>query len=297
MQPHKVAVLIVAWNQIETTLECLKTVYSQSFEDYEVVLVDNGSDEGFQEEIKKGFPQITCLSSEKNLGFAGGNNIGLKYAIAQGFEYILLLNNDTLLDVNCLKNLVAAKEKLSLSVGGVTAKIYYAQEKTRIWSVGSNFRPWLFEVADNGKDSIDNGQWSVARQVDFAPFCGILFDVSVFEHIGLLDDRYFLYYEDMDYCQRLKAHGKQLYYVPNAIIWHAVSRTSGGNQSPKALYWLARSSGRYFRTHCKGWRLLIIIPYRLLSVSRKTIKFLARKEKEKLSHYWSGLYQGWLGEI
>ena len=290
----RVAIVIVAWNQLDATLACLKTVYAQSYDSFEVVLVDNGSDAGFQEKIRAQYPQVTLLGSRTNLGFSGGNNIGIRYALSQSFDFVFLLNNDTLLDSGCLQTLVNGLDGAKQDVAAVAAKIYYAHDRSRIWTVGCNFRPWLRELNDVGKDSVDEGQWSQSRQVEFVPFCGVLFKREVFGSTGLLDEGYFLYYEDMDYCQRLLAEGRKIKFEPNAIIWHAVSASSGGNQSTAALYWLAKSSGRYFRTYGRGWRMILILPYRLASALRKTGTLLLASNFQEIKSYWRGLKDGWL---
>ena len=290
----QIAIVIVAWNQLDKTLACLETVYAQTTQDFDVILVDNGSNADFAEQIEKAFEKIILLRSDRNRGFAGGNNIGIRYALDNKYQCILLLNNDTLLAVDCIETLLSTLNSSPANVGAVSAKIFYAHEKNRIWTVGADFHPLLLEIIDEGKGQIDSGQWDEVKPIEFAPFCGILLKRSVFEQVGLLDDAYFLYYEDMDYCQKLKARGIKISLVPDAKIWHAVSASSGGNQSAAALYWLANSSGRYFRAHSGYARLLIIIPYRLMSALRKTFTLAKKEEWQPLKSYWRGLYHGWV---
>ncbi|MEM8862491.1 MAG: glycosyltransferase family 2 protein, partial [Chloroflexota bacterium] len=244
---------------------------------------------------KAKFPHLTLLSSEENLGFAGGNNIGIKHALAQKARFVLLLNNDALIEASCLKILVEKLNQADPTVGVTAAKVYYAHDRKRIWTVGSNFRPLLPEVEDLGKGATDSGQWGEVKQIEFIPFCGVLFKAEVFEEVGLLDDRYFLYYEDMDYCQRLKAHDIKILLTPDAIIWHAVSTSSGGGHSANALYWRAKSSVLYFREYGWGWSMLLIAPFRLLSALRLTLTLMRESGFSEIKSYWAGLRDGLRG--
>lgn len=288
-----VCVIITAWNQIEKTLACLKTVYAQTYPSLAVLLVDNGSEPDFQKAMRAQFPQVNLLVNEHNLGFAGGYNSGIQAALAHDYEYLFLLNNDTLLAEDCLAALVEGLEARP-QVALATAKIYYAAEPQRIWTVGANFRPWLLELRDDHKGELDVGQWAEPRPIEMAPFCGVLTRRELFERVGYLDDSFFLYYEDLDYCQRMKQAGERLMMLPAAHLWHVVSASSGGAESPQTRYWLARSSGRYFRKHGQGWRLWLIVPFRLASALRLTIRLYGRREWETLRRYWQGLKEGWL---
>lgn len=289
---ESVCVVIAAWNQVEKTLACLETVAAQSYPDYALVLVDNGSKQSFQEILGTDYPQVKVLTNRRNLGFAGGYNTGLRYGLTKGYELFFLLNNDTLLAPDCLQRLVegAAREP---DVGLFTAKIYYASDRCRIWTVGNLLRPWLLEVSHGGEKELDDGQWDQPRPIDFAPFCGVLLKRKLLDSIGLLDEEFFLYYEDMDYCRRARQAGFELRLIPAARIWHAVSTSAGGRDSPVERYWMAQSSGRYFRKHGSNWRLLFIIPYRLGSAAKMTAGLLAKGRGRALLAYWLGLLIGW----
>jgi len=295
MSAH-VVVIITAWNEVEKTAACLETAVVQTHPHFTLLLVDNGSDPPLAPLIQPRFPQVEIVRNPRNLGFAGGYNVGLRRALAQGAAYCFLLNNDTLLAPDCLAELVEEAQRAP-DVGLVTAKIYYAGEPQRIWSVGNRLHPWLLEKRAGGDDDLDRGQWDAARDVDFAPFCGALLTFAAATQIGLLDEQFFLYYEDLDYCLRLRAGGWRLRCAPRAQIWHAVSSSSGGVGSPAERYWKAQSSGRYFRKHGRGARMLLIFPYRLASALRATLRLLAARRGRALRAYWLGLYRGWRSGI
>lgn len=286
-----VTIIIVAWNQLEKTLVCLESVAALDYPDTQILLVDNGSDPPLAASVYERFPEVTVLRLETNRGFAGGYNAGLRQALQTGAELALLLNNDTILAPDVLRLLV--KEAGSAGdIGLVTAKIYYAADPQRIWTVGNNLNLFL-DLRDGGDNQIDSGQWNEARDVDFAPFCGILIKRAVLESVGFLDEAFFLYYEDMDYCFRARQAGFRIRLQPAAHIWHDVSASSGGKDSPVKRYWLAQSSGRYFRKHGHGARLLAIVPFRTASALKMTASLTLRGHGQALRAYWAGLIAGW----
>ncbi|MCW5863213.1 MAG: glycosyltransferase family 2 protein [Anaerolineae bacterium] len=309
MNADAIAIVIVAWNQLDKTLDCLASVAALRTPPGRVVLVDNGSAPPLAEAVAGRFPAVEVLRLPQNLGFAGGYNAGLRHVLAGAPAAVLLLNNDTLPAADALDQLIMALEEKRLTqgreeagaqgadgsrefIGLVTAKIYYAAEPERIWTVGANLNVFL-DLKDGGQGQRDTGQWAAPRDVDFAPFCGILVRREVFETVGLLDEAFFLYYEDMDYCRRARLAGWRIRLCPAAHILHAVSASSGGRDSPLERYWMAQSSGRYFRKHGRGPRLLLIVPFRLASALKMTARLLLAGKATALRAYWRGLWLGW----
>lgn len=286
-----VTILIVAWNQLDKTVACLETAVAQDYPDVHVLLVDNGSEPPLGKAITARFPTVETLRLPRNLGFAGGYNAGLRRALDGPSRYFLLLNNDTLLAPDVLAQLVDEMERAA-DVGLATAKVLYAAQPEHIWTVGANLNVFL-DLKDSGQGQIDAGQWDTPRDVDFAPFCAVLGRRAMFEQVGLLDEGFFLYYEDMDYCRRARLAGWRIRLRPGARVLHDVSASSGGRDSPMERYWMAQSSGRYFRKHGRGPRMLLIIPFRLAAAVKMTAQLLAAGKREALRAYWRGLLIGW----
>ncbi len=286
-------VLTTAWNQVDKTVACLETADALTYANYRVIVVDNGSDDNTSDVVQSRFPHVTLLQNSENLGFAGGYNVGFRAALEENSDYIFLINNDTLLAPDCLTELVDAAEKTD-SFGLATAKIYYADRPQRIWSIGGLLQPLLLEIQKLADDQTDSGQWETLRTIDFAPLCGVLIAVSAVRDIGLLDENYFVYYEDMDYCQRLREAGYQLVFVPMAKMWHAVSASSGGQDSAAERYWMGQGSGRYYRTNSTLRQRPFIIIYRLLSALRTTLRLARASNWRAIAAYWLGLTRGWL---
>lgn len=289
--PPPVTLIIVAWNQLEKTLACLETAAALTYPNVRVLLVDNGSEPPLAGPVAGRFPGVELLRLPDNLGFGGGYNAGLRHALRGDSRHFLLLNNDTLLEPDLIAPLVEEIERAP-DVGLVTAKIYYAAEPRRIWTVGANLNVFL-DLKNNGQGEIDEGQWDEPRDVDFAPFCAILIRREVLESVGLLDEEFFLYYEDMDYCRRARTAGWRIRLQPAAQVLHDVSASSGGRFSPMERYWMAQSSGRYFRKHGRGWRMLLIVPFRLASALKMTARLLLAGKRDALRAYWRGLWIGW----
>ncbi len=287
-----VTVIVVAWNQVEITLDCLTNVGQLDYANQSTLLVDNGSDPPLAAAVDGHFPAVESLRLPRNLGFAGGYNAGIRRALAGGAPFLLLLNNDAFPAADVLSRLVAEMTTAG-DIGLVTAKIYYADDPQRIWTVGANLNVFL-DLQDGGEGQMDAGQWDDPRDVEFAPFCAILVRREVFETVGLLDEGFFLYYEDMDYCRRARAAGWRIRLCPSAHVRHKVSTSSGGGETPAKRYWLGRSSGRYFRKHGRGPRLLLIIPFRLASAIKTTLRLLRRGQFATVRAHWAGLLAGWL---
>mgnify|MGYP001316203225 FL=1 len=291
MNPAALPIVIVAWNQLDKTLDCLAAVAALTPPPGRVLLVDNGSAPPLAPAIAARFPAVEVLRLPRNLGFAGGYNAGLRHVLADGPPAVLLLNNDALPAPDTLGRL-AAEMAGDPAIGLVTAKVVYAADPGLIWTVGANLNVFL-DLKDGGQGQRDAGQWDAPRDVDFAPFCAILIRREVFAGVGLLDEAFFLYYEDMDYCRRARRAGWRVRLCPAAVVRHDVSASSGGRDSPLERYWMAQSSGRYFRKHGRGPRLLLIVPFRLASALKTTARLLLAGKGDALSAYWRGLWVGW----
>ena len=288
-----VCILTAAWNQVEKTLACLETVFKLTYTQFDVVLVDNGSKDELREQVRQWYPQVEIIRSETNLGFAAGFNLGLRLAMIQGYDYIFLINNDTLLASDCLTMLVDGAQ-VRPNAALLTAKIYYASDPNRIWTVGGSSNKLLLEVKDVARGQLDVGQWETPSKIEFAPLCGVLLNTHCLSEVGLLDELFFLYYEDMEFCHRLRRMKYELWLMPQARMWHEVSASSGGSNTPTERYWMALSSGLYFRNSATWLQLVFIIPYRLASAIRTTIKLLKRRSYHAVYAYWLGLWNGWV---
>ena len=240
---ERVYAILVNWNGKKDTLECIKSIEKLNLKnvDFHLVIVDNdSSDDSVMAFGKLGLKKLDLkvIQNSKNLGFTGGNNVGIRFAIDQRAEYILVLNNDTVVDSDLVKNFLKVFKK-DEKVGVATGKIYfykgYEFHKERykkeelgkvIWSAGGDIDWKNVYGTNHGVDAIDEGQFEKEGETDFATGACSMFRVSALIESGIYDERYFAYLEDLELSQRIKKKGWKVFYVPKAILWHKVSQSS-----------------------------------------------------------------------
>ncbi len=232
-----VAIIILNYNGLKDTLECLESVHEIDYKDFEVIVIDNGSSIKPKEPILKRFPQTTVFENEKNLGFAEGCNIGMRYALKKKIPYILLLNNDTVVNKNLLKNLVkAALEKKAGGIFGAKILSYY--EKDKIDNIGAYFswQSGQFVCLGNGAHK-DTDKFCQKQQADYVCGGGFFIKSEVIEKIGLLENKFFLMWEEVDLCYRAKKEGFEIWTVPEALVWHKISASFVGGKIHSDYFW------------------------------------------------------------
>jgi len=242
IQQHpKVFIIILNWNGREDTLACLDSVRKINYANFEVVVVDNGSIDDSVKVIRKTFPEVAVLETGENLGFAGGNNVGIRYALEQGAEYLFLLNNDTVVDPQILGGFMDASSSIGQE-GIFGAKIYYFAEPNKIWYAGAKWNRKNSHFTHVGQDCMDDGKkFNVFSATDYACGCALFVSANLLQRIGLLDEKYYLTFEETDLCYRAKKLGYESYFVPEAKVWHKVSTSFGGGDSPLYSYFLMRN--------------------------------------------------------
>ncbi len=238
----KVALIILNWNGKENTLACLASVEKLIKKNLslEIFVVDNGSTDGSAEEIKKQFPQVHLILNKENTGFTGGNNKAIRKAIANNADFVWLLNNDTTVEKYSLVELVDVFD--DPTVGIASSKIYFMKgyefhharykDKERgkvIWYAGGMIDWNNVYGSHRGVDEVDHGQYEDIIETDFATGCSMMMTRKCVETVGVFDDRYFAYLEDMDLSLRVKNLGWKILYVPTSIIWH---KNAGSTDRP-----------------------------------------------------------------
>lgn len=230
----KVSIIILNWNGWADTKECLVSLNCVDYDNFEVILIDNGSKESldFARDIEEQFSnlKIELILNEENLGFAGGNNQGIKIALEGGAEYVLLLNNDTTVEPDFLKKLIEAGEK-NKSYGILGPVIYSSNEPEKIWFAGGQFN-WLRTRGSH----IFTEPSDELKKVDYITGCCLLVKKEVIEKIGLLSEDYFLYYEDGDWCLRARKAGYLSGLIGLAKIYHKQSHSTQEFSYPYIYY-------------------------------------------------------------
>lgn len=225
-----VYIIVLTWNGKKDTLECLHSLKKVTYDNFRILVVDNASSDGTKVETEKLFPDTEYILNQTNLRFAGGNNVGIDYALDKGADYILLLNNDTTVAENFLDELVDTLTRSS-NIGVVGPKMYYHSGPNHIWYAGGKIEWWKGWISHIGVREIDNGQYDQKQETDFVSGCCILVKREVIEKIGKLDTAYYIYGEDVDWCIRASRAGFKIIYQPDAKIWHKLSVSTGGHLS------------------------------------------------------------------
>ena len=236
-----VYVILLNWNGYQDTIECVESCRKLSYPNFRILIIDNGSTDNSEAILRERFPDIELIQTGANLGFAGGNNIGARYANEHGADYVWLLNNDTVVDTEALSALVHVAEG-DKTVGMVGSKIVYYDKPRQFWYAGAVLepdRPYLLH--HRGLNEEDRGQFNDTCETGYITGCSLLARRDMMDIVGLLDDDLFLYFEDADWSARARAKGWKLLYCPASLVHHKVSLSVGGASSPALLYYTARN--------------------------------------------------------
>lgn len=234
MQP-KVTILILNYNNWSDTYECLKSLKGLAYDNYQILVVDNGSDQKPEQSLG-----VSVIYNQDNLGFSGGNNVGIKEALKKDSDYILLLNNDTTVEKDFLKKMIEVGEN-DFEAGILGSKIYFYNQPNKIWFAGGVIAPFKIKGYHLGLNEKDKGQYEETDLVDYITGCCMLIKREVIDTIGYLDEDYFLYYEDSDYCWRARKAGFKCLMAPQAKIYHKCS-VGLGEASPTYVYYHIRNA-------------------------------------------------------
>ncbi len=283
-----VYVVILTWNQREDTLECLASVEALQYPAFRVVLVDNGSTDGTAQAVAERFPRVEVVANPVNLGFGAGANVGMRHALEHGAQYAFLLNNDTVVDPPLLDILVATAEA-EPRAGLVGAYVWSYHNHDELQLSGDRRHPLTLDPARQIPARLPADQ--CPHQVDYLSGGAVLVKRRVMEDVGLFDERFFLYYEDLDLCERVREHGYLLFSVPSARIWHK-GRATMGDPSPRQRYHLARGSVLFFAKHTPARRLPLMIAYRAGSAARTLASAALKGQWAIASSYLRGLRDG-----
>lgn len=251
----KAAVIIVHYGGEKDTRECLNSILiNRENPLFQIIVVINPSQKSsFAGYLKKNYPQILVIENERNTGFSEGNNIGIKRALRSDCEYIILLNNDTIVPIELFDKLVSFAKK-DPNLGLMSPKIYFAkgfeyhkdrysdEERGKVlWYAGGIFDWKNIYVNHRGVDEIDEGQYDQISETDFATGCCMLMTKKAIERVGLFDENYFLYYEDIDYSIRVRKNKMKVIYYPQAFLWHKNASSSGKPGSKLHIYYQNRN--------------------------------------------------------
>lgn len=284
MQP-RVSLITVNFNGTDVTRALLQSLQKVTYNNLEIIVVDNGSKVPCSV-LKDEFPEIVYLDTKANLGFAGGNNRGLELATG---EYLILLNNDIEVDSGFLEPLVEAMRQHE-KVGVVCPKILYFDAPDILQYVGfSPIHPITGRGFSIGYQEKDNGQYDLPGPTARAHGAAMMFSREVMDKVGMMAELYFLYYEEMDYCERIKRAGYSIWFEPRSKVWHKESMATGKGSTLKTYYY-ARNRMLYIRRNVfgiTGW--IALFYYFVVAVPRNLLQHLVRREWAHMGAFLKGI--------
>lgn len=248
----RVAVIIVAYNQRELALACLKHVTRLEYpaDRLDIIVVDNNSGDGTPQAVRDRYPTAVVLEMGENLGYAGGNNAGMEYALEHGADWVLILNQDVVVAPDMLSPLLAAA-KHEPRVGFLGPKVYHLEEPHRLQSAGIVLDSCL-RSHQRGQGELDVGQFESIAECDALAGCALFTSRPMIERIGMLDLRFFMYHEEMDWCLRARAAGLRNLYVPAARVWHPKPQLRGAGNTAFTTYYMTRNHYLLLSKHGTG---------------------------------------------
>ncbi|GAB4563063.1 MAG: glycosyltransferase family 2 protein [Anaerolineae bacterium] len=290
-----VSVIILTWNRRAWTTRCLESVRQLDYpkEHLHVIVVDNQSSDDTVAVVRDRFPEVELIVNPVNLGYAEGNNVGIRRALERGTDYVLLLNNDVTLATDALTRLVeVAEQHQKAAFSG--PKIFHLDRPDRIQTTGG-FLDYLWRAHQRGLDELDSGRFDRVEEVDYVIGAAVLIRASLLPQIGLLDPRYYLYYEDTDWCLRARRMGYSTLFVPQAHAWHR-SHHVRESELPRITYYMARNSLLLVRENGGGAvRFVAVFLRHLLTALTWTIKPKWRHKRTERDALLRGLWDYFMG--
>jgi GT2 family glycosyltransferase len=275
---HNPVLIILNWNNPADTLACLRSVAALDYaaERLQVIVVDNGSTDDSAARIRAAYSDVTLIETGANLGYAGGNNVGIRYALAHGADVIAILNNDVVIESGFLEPLLDALRSRP-DVGVVTPLVAeQTADGGRVWALGLTVNWRTAAVTRNHAGGpMDLWHPQPPIEVDVASGAAMLVKREVFERVGLMDEDFFLYFEEVDWSLKVRQAGYRILAVPLSVVWHKVSATLG-TTSPVIDYYMLRNHLRLIGRHWSGGRRLYlqgrVVLRNLLAIAAFTVK-------------------------
>jgi GT2 family glycosyltransferase len=281
-----VSIITINYNTTSLTVDLLESIGYLTYPNVEVIVVDNASKVSPVEALQKAYPDVQLIMSPKNLGFAGGNNLGIK--AAKG-ELLFFVNNDTVLTPTILEGLVEIFDTYP-DAGAVSPKFHYYHSPGTIEFAGyEEVNMFSGRNAMVGCKKKDYGQYDKTGVTHYAHGGGMMVPRWVIADVGPMPELYFLYYEEFDWCEQIKRKGYQIYYQPKSLIYHKESMTVGKQSTLKTFY-QNRNRILFMRRNVKTWPLIVFTLYfACFTVPKNTLMYLLRKESKHLRAFWQGL--------
>lgn len=236
-----IGIVTVTYNSASVLADFLASVWKQTHKNFLLYIVDSGSTDGTAGWIRGlSDPRVRLVLREENIGFAAGSNLGISMALEEGCEAVMLLNNDTVFGPELFQQLWEGLKTYQCDM--ITPKMLYYDPPNKISAAGGHLNKWLgYRNRNYGEGQLDDGRFDHPRRITFTPFCCVLIRSFVFSKIGYLDEEYFVYVEDVDYCYRAMKAGIVMGYLPHCKLWHKISSLTGGKDSTFSIEYGTRN--------------------------------------------------------
>jgi GT2 family glycosyltransferase len=278
-----VFIIVLNWNSWRDTLECLRSLAQLDYPNYRVLVVDNGSTDGSEERIREAYPALDLLQTGANLGYAGGNNVGIRHALSHGAAYVLVVNPDVLVEQRTLTTLMEVT-LCHPRIGALSPVVRFKDKHGTVWFGGSVIH---WQEGRVGHTTIqEDGE--LCQPCAWASGCCLLMSAKALLEVGLFDHRYFMYYEEADLCQRMSRAGYMVAVCPRANVFHQLSTgETTKHETPGFIYYMTRNSLRFFfryvNRHGVSRVQLLWTLYRRYLLNRTTARALRRRQPAALA--------------
>lgn len=281
-----VSIITINYNESDVTLDLLESIRELEYPNYEVIVVDNASPNDNPDSIKEKYPEINLIKSKENLGFAGGNNLGVKKAKG---DFLLFINNDTIVPKDFIEPLVETLQK-DTTIGMVSPKIKFHWDPTLIQYAGyTSMSHWTIRNNSIGYHQKDDGDFDIAGETQSIHGAAMMVPKWVVDEVGMMTEIYFLYYEEHDWAEMVKRAGYKIYYQPKSYILHKES-VSTGKSSPLKTYYISRNRILFARRNFKPFQLVVSLLFQcFVSIPKNTLIFILKREFEHLKAFWRAI--------
>jgi GT2 family glycosyltransferase len=286
-----VSIISVNFNQIQVTLELLESLRNISFHDLEIILVDNGSTEDSTKLLSENYPEVHYIFSDKNLGFSGGNNLGIQ---ASKGEYLFFVNNDAVITAGCIETLLRLFNSIP-RLGIVSPLICYDPKLTNNQQIiqyagATHVHPMTGRNEILGEKQLDKGQFKDAKETAYVHGAAMMIKREVINHVGVMPEEFFLYYEELDWSEQIRNAGYKVFVEPNALVFHKESLAVGKNSTLK-IYYHTRNRIFFVRRNRSGSQLAIFYLFLFsFTIPKNTFLFLKNREWDHIIAFYRGVW-------
>lgn len=281
-----VTIITINYNQLLLTCQLLDSLRKVTYPSLETIVIDNNSNEDPTAVISKNYPEVKLIVGKENLGFAGGNNLGINSSHG---EYLLFLNNDTEVDPGFLQPLVNLFETNPNAGAASSMILYYDSADTIQYAGSTRIDPFTGRSKRIGYLEKDNGQYNTVKETDLAHGAAMMVPRRVIDEVGMMPEFFFLYYEEVDWCESIKKGGYKIYVVPDSKVYHKESMSIGKGSTLKT-YYMTRNRVLYMRRNTAGLKKFTwILFFLFFSLPKNALMFTLKRDAQHAKAFWKGL--------